>query len=172
MNTLVLRGHIDIANLVFPKKTTGYVLDCTARRPLWQIGQIYQHGTGHGVGSFLNVHEGPQGLGFRKPFDDVGFEAGMSITNEPGYYEKDAFGIRIENVLLTVERKTEFGKDGFLGFENVTVVPYDRKLIDVDSLSRSEIDYINAYHQECWLKVSPLLSGRGLEWLKRETAKL
>ncbi|KAJ1816644.1 hypothetical protein LPJ75_001960, partial [Coemansia sp. RSA 2598] len=118
--TRVLKGHIALDRAVFPSGTSGYVLDPLARLPLWELGLDFRHGTGHGVGSFLNVHEGPQGVSMRKNLIDVGFQQGMTITNEPGYYEDGAFGIRIENTCLVVKAKTPHdytNGSGYLTFE-------------------------------------------------------
>ncbi|KAJ3079226.1 hypothetical protein HK102_003939 [Quaeritorhiza haematococci] len=171
--TRVLKGHIQLDMTVFPKGTTGYLLDVLARLPLWKAGLDYRHGTGHGVGAYLNVHEGPHGVGTRIAYNDVPLEAGMTITNEPGYYEDGSFGIRIENIMLIKEVKTpnNFGDRGYLGFEHVTLVPIQTKLIDVNLLTPEERDWINNYHRECWTKVSPLLEddSRAYAWLQRET---
>ncbi|KAJ3328237.1 hypothetical protein HDU76_010333 [Blyttiomyces sp. JEL0837] len=171
--TRVLKGHIQLDLTIFPRGTTGYLLDVISRMSLWRGGLDFRHGTGHGVGSFLNVHEGPHGIGTRIIFNDVPLEAGMTITNEPGYYEDGAFGIRIENVMIVkeVETKNNFGGRGYLGFEHVTVVPIQTKLIDVKLLTPEEKAWINAYNAECYEKVSPLLEkgSQGLNWLVKET---
>ncbi|KAJ1903257.1 hypothetical protein IWQ60_012605, partial [Tieghemiomyces parasiticus] len=121
--TRVLQGHIALDMAVFPKGTTGYLLDPLARRPLWAVGLDYRHGTGHGVGSFLNVHEGPQGIGTRPLYNVTPLQEGMTVTNEPGYYEDGKFGIRIENVLLVAKADppNNFGNVGYLKFEHVTL---------------------------------------------------
>ncbi|KAH6579732.1 hypothetical protein BASA61_010075 [Batrachochytrium salamandrivorans] len=171
--TRVLQGHINIDTAVFPVGTTGYILDIVARMPLWRAGLDFRHGTGHGVGSYLNVHEGPQGIGLRIAYNDIKLEPGMTITNEPGYYEDGAFGIRIENVLLVkkIETPNRFGDRDYLGFEHVTVAPIQTKLVDVNQISAEERKWINAYNKECFEKVSPLLSKDepGYKWLERET---
>ncbi|CAO3670247.1 unnamed protein product [Rhizopus microsporus] len=171
--TRVLQGHIAIDQAVFPKGTTGYLLDPFARQFLWQDGLNFLHGTGHGVGSFLNVHEGPHGIGIRIAYNDTPLAAGMTVTDEPGYYEDGKFGIRIENVIIVkdVETPNNFGGRGYLGFEHVTIVPIGRNLIDVDLLSPSERKWVNDYHQECLAKLSPLVAHDELamEWLKKET---
>ncbi|KAF3915619.1 hypothetical protein ABW21_db0208316 [Orbilia brochopaga] len=173
--TLVLKGNIALARTVFPKGISGYQLDCIARQFLWAQGLDYRHGTGHGVGSFLNVHEGPQGIGTRIQLSEVALELGNVLSNEPGYYEDGKFGIRIENIILVVPAKTEHKFDEnkpFWGFETVTMVPMCRKLVDMSLLTPDEISYLNAYHAEVWEKTSPLLTHdeRALKWLKRETA--
>ncbi|TPX44096.1 hypothetical protein SeMB42_g01343 [Synchytrium endobioticum] len=170
--TLVLKGHIQLDTAVFPKGTTGYVLDVLARAALWKFGLDYRHGTGHGVGSFLNVHEGPQGIGQRIAYNDIPLEPGMSMTNEPGYYEDNAFGMRIENVMLVREVSTphRFGGGPYYGFEHLTLVPIQSELIDVSLLTPEEIKWVNAYHDECWEIIAPLLEANSLawNWLKRE----
>ncbi|KAI9483859.1 MAG: peptidase M24, structural domain-containing protein [Benjaminiella poitrasii] len=171
--TRVLQGHIAIDVAVFPKGTTGYLLDPFARQPLWKDGLNFLHGTGHGVGSFLNVHEGPHGIGIRPHFNDTPLAAGMTVTDEPGYYEDGKFGIRIENVVLVkdVETPNNFGGRGYLGFEHVTIAPLGLNLIDVNLLTSSERKWVNDYHQECWDKLSPLLAhdATAAVWLKKET---
>ncbi|KAI9193136.1 peptidase M24, structural domain-containing protein [Polychytrium aggregatum] len=171
--TRVLKGHIQLDLAVFPRGTTGYVLDVLARTALWKGGLDYRHGTGHGVGSYLNVHEGPHGIGIRIGYNDIPLAPGMVISNEPGFYNDGKFGIRIENIILVkeVETPNNFGGVGYLGFEHVTLVPIQRRLIKVELLTPEERDWVNSYHQEILQKVSPLLSENGLalEWLKRET---
>ncbi|CAG8652193.1 25766_t:CDS:10, partial [Racocetra persica] len=174
--TRVLQGHIAIDRAIFPKGTTGYVLDVLARTSLWRDGLDYRHGTGHGVGCFLNVHEGPQGIGTRIAFNDVPLQAGMTVTNEPGYYEDDKFGIRIETVLFVreVETPNNFGERGYLGFEHITYVPIQTSLVDVSLLSPIEHKWLNDFNAECLQKLEPLMTPNspGLRWLKRETAPL
>ncbi|KAF9552243.1 hypothetical protein BGW38_009494, partial [Lunasporangiospora selenospora] len=157
--TRVLQGHIALDSVVFPKGTTGFQLDLLARRPLWSEGLDYRHGTGHGVGAFLNVHEGPHGCGTRPSFHEVALSPGMTLTNEPGYYEDGQFGIRIENVLVVREVKTrhEFGGHPYYGFERLTWVPIQTKMVDRGLLSEQEKVWINEYHSECREKVLPLL---------------
>jgi len=143
---------------------------------LWQDGLDYRHGTGHGVGHFLNVHEGPHGIGVRIALNSAALKAGMTVSNEPGYYADGRFGIRIENVVLVREVKTpnNFGEKGYLGFENVTMCPMQKKLIDTDLLTAQERTWLNNYHSEVLQKVSPLLHNdpRALAWLKRECSPL
>ncbi|KAJ2703069.1 hypothetical protein FB645_004061 [Coemansia sp. IMI 203386] len=175
--TRVLKGHIALDRAVFPSGISGYVLDPLARLPLWELGLDFRHGTGHGVGSFLNVHEGPQGVSMRKSIVDVGFRQGMTITNEPGYYEDGAFGIRIENTCLVVKANTPHDYTngvGYLTFEPVTMVPIQKKLIQTSLLTQPEHDWLNLYHATVWEKVSPLLEkdSLGYNWLKRETLPL
>ncbi|KAI7889388.1 peptidase M24, structural domain-containing protein [Mucor mucedo] len=174
--TRVLQGHIAIDEAVFPQGTTGYLLDPFARQALWKDGLNFLHGTGHGVGCFLNVHEGPHGIGIRVNYNDTPLAVGMTVTDEPGYYEDGKFGIRIENVILVKKAETphNFGGRGYLGFEHVTIAPIGLGLIDKDLLSPSEIQWINAYHEECWTKLSPLVADNALTvaWLKKETVAI
>ncbi|ORZ08655.1 peptidase M24, structural domain-containing protein [Absidia repens] len=171
--TRVLQGHIGIDTAIFPKGTSGYLLDPFARQALWKDGLDFRHGTGHGVGSFLNVHEGPHGIGIRIAYNDTPLAAGMTVTDEPGYYEDGKFGIRIENVLVVRDANTpnNFGDRGYLGFEHVTMVPLGRKLIDVELLSPAEKKWVNDYHAETLEKLTPLLAhdSDAFEWLKKET---
>ncbi|XP_057164391.1 xaa-Pro aminopeptidase 1 isoform X2 [Ursus arctos] len=172
--TYVLKGHIAVSAAVFPTGTKGHLLDSFARSALWDSGLDYLHGTGHGVGSFLNVHEGPCGISY-KTFSDEPLEAGMIVTDEPGYYEDGAFGIRIENVVLVVPVKTKynFNNRGSLTFEPLTLVPIQTKMIDVDSLTDKECDWLNNYHLTCREVIGKELQKQGrqeaLEWLIRET---
>ncbi|RGB34801.1 Creatinase/aminopeptidase [Rhizophagus diaphanus] len=174
--TRVLQGHIAIDRAIFPKGTTGYLLDVLARTSLWKDGLDFRHGTGHGVGCYLNVHEGPHGIGTRIVFNDVPLQAGMTVTNEPGYYEDGKFGVRIESVVLVKEVDTphNFGNRGYLGFERITFVPIQTKLVDVSLLDPIEHKWINDYNAECFQKVSPFLKpdSLGFRWLERETAAL
>ncbi|CAO3597385.1 unnamed protein product [Absidia cylindrospora] len=171
--TRVLQGHIGVDTAIFPKGTSGYLLDPFARQALWKDGLDYRHGTGHGVGSFLNVHEGPHGIGVRIAYNDTPLAAGMTVTDEPGYYEDGKFGIRIENVLVVRDANTpnNFGDRGYLGFEHVTLVPLGRKLIDLELLSPAEKKWVNDYHAETLEKLTPLLvsDADAVEWLKKET---
>ena len=174
--TLVLKGVIALDTAVFPKGTNGLALDTLARQFLWAEGLDYRHGTGHGVGSYLNVHEGPIGVGTRVLYTEVALSAGNVISDEPGYYEDGSFGIRIENIIMCKEVKTEysFGDRPWLGFEHVTMVPYCRKLIDVELLTEKERAWVDAYHEEILEKTKGFFEGdeRTLRWLERETAKL
>ncbi|ONI04507.1 hypothetical protein PRUPE_6G325100 [Prunus persica] len=168
-----MQGHIALDQAVFPENTPGFVLDAFARSSLWKIGLDYRHGTGHGVGAALNVHEGPQGISFR--FGNMTpLQKGMIVSNEPGYYEDHAFGIRIENLLVVKEVDTpnRFGGIGYLGFEKLTFVPIQAKLIDLSLLSAAEFDWLNDYHSQVWEKVSPLVDGCAREWLWNNTRPL
>lgn len=150
--TRVLKGMIGLAMAVFPDKTKGHCVDSFARQYLWQVGLDYLHGTGHGVGSFLNVHEGPSGISWRVYPNDPGLQAGMILSDEPGYYEDGNFGIRIETLVKVVEAKTKFtmpSKSTFLTFEPVTVVPIQSKLIQADLMTKQEVEWLNGYHQTC-----------------------
>lgn len=172
--TLVLKGHIALAMAVFPTGTSGLKLDILARHPLWSAGLDYRHGTGHGVGHFLNVHEGPQGIGSRPEYGDISLVEGMTVTNEPGYYEDSQFGIRIENVMLVKKRllaEPSFGNVEYFEFETVTMAPIQKNLIDFTLLNDKELTWLNRYHQIVYDKLSPLLANDALTlaWLKKET---
>ncbi|KAI1268617.1 aminopeptidase-like protein [Xylariaceae sp. FL1019] len=172
-NTLVLKGHMALDMTVFPKGTTGFAIDAMARQFLWKQGLDYRHGTGHGVGSYLNVHEGPIGIGTRIQFSEVALSPGNVISNEPGFYEDGAFGTRIENIVMVkeVETKHKFGDKPWLGFENVTMVPYCRKLIDPKLLTAPEKEWLNSYHARVFEKTKGYFENDELAmaWLKRET---
>ncbi|CCK72091.1 aminopeptidase P KNAG_0I03070 [Huiozyma naganishii CBS 8797] len=173
--TLVLKGNLALERLVFPEGTSGYNLDVIARQFLWSQGLDYRHGTGHGVGSFLNVHEGPIGIGFRPHLANFPLQAGNVITNEPGYYKDGEYGIRIENDMLIKEAEhLQFGDRKFLKFENMTLVPYCRRLINVDLLTKQERHQINEYHARIWDKIVQFIPTRSIthKWLKRETQPL
>ncbi len=171
--TQVLKGHIALAVQQFPEGTRGIQLDTLTRQFLWNDQLNFGHGTGHGVGYFLNVHEGPQGIGpntaarYLEPIKE-----GMFLSNEPGLYLTDEYGIRIENLVIAVEAgKGDFGK--FLKFETLTLFPIEIDLMDVSILTSSEIKWLNEYHQECWEKISPLLSDENeLVWLKNKCRKI
>ena len=170
--TKVLQGHIDLALAHFPEGTTGPALDTIARKPLWDIGLNYNHGTGHGVGAFLGVHEGPQSINPTRAFN-VPLEAGMICSNEPGYYKDGAYGIRIEN-LVAVEKDSTHNSDEFkfLKFETATVCPIDTRLVKKELLSDEQVDWLNAYHAFVWEKLSPHVSGEVKEWLKNAVAAI
>jgi len=170
--TLVLKGHIDLAMLRFPHGTRGNQMEMLARQPLWSHGLNYSHGTGHGVGFFLNVHEGPQALGTGATAKATAiFEPGMLTSNEPGFYKTGEYGIRIENLVVVVEdRKTDFGR--FLKFDTVTLFPIDLNLIEENLLDKKEIDWLNQYHQRVYDEVSPLLDDNEKSWLKGKCGKI
>jgi Xaa-Pro aminopeptidase len=167
--TRVLKGHIAISRLVFPKGVSGAQLDAFARLPLWQAGLDFDHGTGHGVGSYLSVHEGPQRL---SKLGTIPLEPGMILSNEPGYYKPGDYGIRIENLVIVEAKEMPGAEREMLGFETITFCPYDRALIDLSLLDAGETGWINAYHDQVLAKIGPLVSGEVLAWLKRACARL
>ncbi len=161
--TLVLKGHIDLQLLHFPDGATGTQLDAIARRPLWQAGLNYLHGTGHGVGSYLSVHEGPHQI--RMEWKPTPLRAGMTVTDEPGIYLENRFGVRIENTLLIVSaEKTEQGR--FLTFETLTLCPIDTAPVMPELLSAEETAWLNAYHQQVYDVLSPHLTADESDWLR------
>ena len=166
--TRVLQGMIGVSRLRFPKGVSGRDLDPVARAPLWVAGMDYDHGTGHGVGAALCVHEGPARI---SRVSEVPLAVGMILSNEPGYYREGAFGIRIENLLVIQPAESPDGRK-LLGFETLTFVPIDRRLIEVEMLSGEERDWLNAYHAEVLAKVSPLVDDATRVWLKGATAPL
>lgn len=171
--TRVLKGHIALATAIFPAGTNGGQLDSFARRPLWEVGLDYAHGTGHGVGAYLAVHEGPQriaqpnypGGGPAEPL-----RAGMIISNEPGYYKAGEYGIRIENLILVEERVCEGGT--MFGFETLTFCPIERSLIDPALLTVAERDWLNAYHAKVLAVLGPQMAGDDLAWLEAKCAPI
>ncbi|MEO5809056.1 MAG: M24 family metallopeptidase, partial [Sphingomicrobium sp.] len=173
--TRVLKGHIAIATALFPMGTRGTQLDSFARRPLWEAGLDYAHGTGHGVGAFLAVHEGPQRIspaGSAQAGGDEPLAAGMILSNEPGYYKAGAYGIRIENLVLTVEKHIDGAEKPMLGFDTLTFAPIERRLIVKGMLNPSELAWLNAYHAEVLKKIGPALNGEDRAWLKTACAPL
>ncbi|XP_021274536.1 probable Xaa-Pro aminopeptidase P [Herrania umbratica] len=169
--TAVLKGHIALDNARYPNGTNGHALDILARIPLWRYGLDYRHGTGHGIGSYLNVHEGPHLISFRPQARNVPLQASMTVTDEPGYYEDGSFGIRLENVLVIKEADTEFnfGDKGYLSFEHITWAPYQIKLIDLSLLTPQEIEWVNSYHSKCREILEPYMDKHQMEWLKTAT---
>ncbi|MCE1236838.1 MAG: aminopeptidase P family protein [Hyphomicrobiales bacterium] len=168
--TLVLKGHLALANARFPVGTTGVALDALARIALWRAGLDYDHGTGHGVGSFLSVHEGPQRI---SKTGTVALKPGMILSNEPGYYRTGEFGIRIENLeIVTPAAEIAGGERPMLGFETLTLVPIDVRLVDVALLDRGEIAALDAYHARVRAEIGPLLDPATRDWLDRATAPL
>lgn len=167
--TLVLKGHIALGRSKFPIGTTGSQLDAIARYALWQDGLDYNHGTGHGVGCYLSVHEGPQRIA--KAYNPIALRPGMVLSNEPGYYKTNEYGIRIENLIAVQETKktTEFD---MLCFETLTFAPFDQNLIDVTLLSPDELNWINEYHQEVRSKLWSLLDEETQIWLENATSPL
>ncbi|TCZ78119.1 aminopeptidase P family protein [Paenibacillus albiflavus] len=167
--TLVLKGFIALSSVKYLYGATGSNLDVLARQPIWQYGLDYKCGTGHGVGFFLNVHEGPQSI--RNNNNNVVLEKGMIITNEPGIYLEGKYGIRIENMMLVVEdEKTEFGQ--FMKFEAITYCPIDLAGIQMDMLIESEKQWLNNYHQEVYTKLTPYLNEEERVWLREETREI
>ena len=165
--TLVLKGHIDLQLLRFPEGACGTQFDAVARQPLWQAGLNFLHGTGHGVGCYLNCHEGPHQI--RMEWVPARLQAGMTVTDEPGVYLEGRFGVRIENTLLVAPyMETEFGK--FLQFEPLTLCPIDKTPIVFEMMTPEEIEWLNAYHQHVFDTLSPYLSDEENRWLRRVTA--
>lgn len=169
--TRVLQGMIAISRVRWPRGLAGQHLDALARYPLWLAGQDYDHGTGHGVGTYLCVHEGPQRL---SKISDVPFEPGMILSNEPGYYREGAFGIRTENLIVVQDAAPLAGADArdMLSFETITFVPIARNLIDTALLSPDERNWVNSYHAEVFEKIAPRVAGEALEWLTLATAPI
>ena len=167
--TRVLRGHIAIARAVFPDGSTGAQLDTLARQFLWQTGVDYEHGTGHGVGSYLSVHEGPARI---SKLGTTPLKRGMILSNEPGYYKTDAYGIRIENLELVTAAEIAGAEKPMNGFETLTLAPIDRRLIDVKMLSAEELDWLNAYHARVRQEVRAKLDEATQAWLDAATAPL
>ncbi|KAL7673252.1 hypothetical protein ACOME3_008120 [Neoechinorhynchus agilis] len=178
--TVVLKGHLNLAATKFPSTVTGHRLDTLARAPMWRYGLDYQHGTGHGVGSFLGVHEGPFSISYNPLMVSEVMKAGYCLSDEPGYYEGGNFGIRIENLLLCVEapghNKAGSGMPEYLGFEFLTLVPIQKKLIVKEMLSDEEKDSLNNYHSMVRKIVGEELKKQGklevLAWLEKETEPL
>jgi Xaa-Pro aminopeptidase len=169
--TLVLKGHIALARARFPKGTTGSQLDTVARYALWQEGLDYDHGTGHGVGSYLNVHEGPQRVS--KLPNAVALQPGMIVSNEPGYYKTGAYGIRIENLVAVTESPRGAGEEReMLAFETLTLAPIDRRLVERALLSDDEAVWLDAYHARVRAEIGPQLDGAARSWLEAATAPL
>lgn len=167
--TLVTKGHIALASAVFPMGTCGTQLDILARQYMWKEGVNYLHGTGHGVGSFLNVHEGPHQ--FRMNHMPAPISLGMVTSNEPGIYRAGSHGVRLENLMLTVPAmETEFGK--YFRFDTITLCPIDTRLLELDIMTNQEIEWINTYHARVAEEIAPLLEGDDLSWLKERTAPI
>lgn len=167
--TLVLKGHIALATAIFPEGTRGTQLDILARKALWDRGLNYLHGTGHGIGHFLNVHEGPHSI--RMNENPTTLRIGMVTSNEPGLYRDGEYGIRLENLIVTQkEMNTVFGD--FYSFETITLCPIDTRPVKKELLTKEEIDWINNYHKEVFNKLSPLLGESEKEWLKEKTHEI
>jgi Xaa-Pro aminopeptidase len=168
--TRVLRGHIQLSRVVFPQGTKGCHLDALARMPLWEAGLDCVHSIGHGVGSFLKVHESPPG--FSRHSDKTSLMEGMVITIEPGYYKLGHFGVRLENMVEIVPKPDGEGGDTFLGFEPLTLVPFDHSLILPERLTPQETAWLNGYHQRVFETLSPHLDGKTAQWLRAKTRPL
>ena len=169
--TRVLQGMIAVSRIRFPHGVGGQHLDALARAPLWLAGQDYDHGTGHGVGSYLSVHEGPQGISRRS---EVALQQGMILSNEPGYYREGAFGIRIENLIFVADAPALDGADDrkMLAFETLTYVPFDKRLIDTSLLTQAERHWIDGYHADTLHLLAPLLDAGARDWLTTACAPL
>ena len=166
--TFVLKAHIALASAVFPEGTSGQALDILARSQLWQRGKDYNHGTGHGVGFFLNVHEGPQNISSRS--SQTPFQPGMVTSVEPGYYKENCYGIRIENLVETIDAGFE---TPMFCFRPLTLIPLDKRLMNKYLLTEQEIEWVNGYHRRVWTEISPLLENAELQsWLKKACAPL
>lgn len=172
MFTLVLKGHIDLAMTSYPEGTAGKQLDTIARKPLWDKGLNYGHGTGHGVGHYSGVHEGPQAISYYR-CTGVALVPGMVTSNEPGFYKEGKFGIRTENLIVTV-KDSEKSKNGinFYKFENLTLCPIDKNLINKNLLTEDELNYLNNYHKTVFETISPLVDKEVKAWLKKATEKI
>jgi Xaa-Pro aminopeptidase len=169
--TLVLKGHLALAAIRFPAGTTGSALDVLARQALWMHGLDYDHGTGHGVGSYLGVHEGPQRIA--KAPSTVALKPGMILSNEPGYYKEGAYGIRIENLQVVTEpAQIPGGERPMMGFETLTLAPIDRRLVATELLSPTERAQVDAYHARVREVIGPQLEPEVAAWLAQATAPL
>jgi Xaa-Pro aminopeptidase len=168
--TLVLKGHIALAQARFPHGTTGTQLDALARQFLWREGYDYDHGTGHGVGVFLSVHEGPQRIS--KQHNSVALRPGMIVSNEPGYYRDAAFGMRCENLQVVRPSDVTEGETPMLEFEALTLVPFDSRMLDLSLLEAAEVDWLDAYHQRVAAIIGPLLCAEDHNWLVQATSKV
>ena len=174
MFTAVLRGHLDLADVKFKEGCAGYNLDYAARKPLWDLGKDFNHGTGHGVGYYLNVHEGPNSFRWRVlpgRSSSAAFQEGMITSDEPGYYVEGEYGIRHENLIVCKKtEKTEFGQ--FYGFEHLTMVPFDLDGVVPEQMTDHERDLLNAYHRQVYEKIAPHLDEEEREWLKTATREI
>ncbi len=164
--TRVLKGHIALATAIFPEGTTGAHLDVLARQFLWEVGADYDHGTGHGIGAYLCVHEGPQSISKRSMATPL--MAGMVCSNEPGYYQEGAYGIRIENVVVVTKKDLPHSKRAMLGFDTVTLVPIETSLVNRAMLTERERAWLNAYHARVYAEIAPQVSADVSAWLKRK----
>jgi Xaa-Pro aminopeptidase len=167
--TLVLKGHIALSTVIFPSGTTGSQIDVLARLPLWNEGKNFRHGTGHGIGYVLCVHEGPHNIAHKH--NAIALSPGMLMSNEPGMYKENEYGIRTENIIYVKEMfKTEYG--AFYGFEPLTYCPIDTQAIETEQLSKAEREYLNAYHKKTYDTLSPLLNEDERQWLKKATREI
>ncbi len=167
--TRVLKGHIAIARAIFPKGTSGAHLDSFARQSLWEAGLDYAHGTGHGVGAYLSVHEGPQNISKRP---SVALQPGMILSNEPGYYRTGAYGIRIENLVAVTKVDIKRGEGESYYFETLTLAPIDLRLVDTSLMTRSELQWLDAYHARVRRTIGPLVDAPTKRWLNKATKSL
>jgi Xaa-Pro aminopeptidase len=167
--TRVLKGHIAISRLVFPAGTSGAQIDAFARQYLWAAGLDFDHGTGHGVGAYLSVHEGPQRI---SKLGHVALEPGMILSNEPGYYKAGEYGIRIENLVVVTPRKIEGAERDMLGFDVLTLAPIDLTLVQPNLLTADERKWLDAYHQDVRAILSPRLPLDLRRWLKNATRRI
>jgi Xaa-Pro aminopeptidase len=167
--TRVLKGHIAIARAIFPKGTSGAQLDALARVPLWQVGLDFDHGTGHGVGSYLSVHEGPQRI---SKLGSARLEPGMILSNEPGFYHAGQWGIRIENLVVVEAREIPSAGREMLGFETITLAPIDLALVEPKLLDREEIAWLDTYHARVRREISPLVEPSVRRWLRKATRRI
>jgi Xaa-Pro aminopeptidase len=168
--TRVLKGHIALTTARFPKGTTGSQLDSFARQPLWEMGLDYDHGTGHGVGSYLGVHEGPQRIS--KSPNSVALQPGMIVSNEPGYYKAGEYGIRLENLVVVVDCPEKSIERSWFTLETLTLAPFDRNLIESSILTSKECDWLNTYHNRVYETLRPLLDQVTASWLRSATAPI
>ena len=168
--TRVLAGHIALAQMVFPEGVAGAHLDAFARAALWQAGLDYDHGTGHGVGAYLSVHEGPAGIS--RAAKPVALQPGMILSNEPGFYLPGAYGIRLENLVLVQPAEFAPQKRKFLRFETLTLAPFDRALIEAALLTAPALEWLNAYHARVFAELGPELEPGVRAWLAGATAKI
>jgi len=165
----VLKGHIAIARAVFPDGATGAQLDSFAREHLWAAGIDFDHGTGHGVGSYLSVHEGPARI---SKLGTSALKRGMILSNEPGYYKEGAYGIRLENLVLVTEAQIEGAEKDMNAFETLTFAPFDRRLIEPKLMTADEIAWLDAYHARVAQMIAPLVAADTREWLDAATRPL
>lgn len=169
--TRILKGHISLAMTRFPRNTAGNQLDTIARKPLWDINQNYGHGTGHGIGAYLNVHEGPQAISYYRGLG-VPLEPGMIISNEPGFYKAGEYGMRVENLIVVVEEKNGKTNTDFYTFQTISFCPIDLNLIDKNLLSTAELGWLNSYHKKVKNHLSPYLNKDEKEWLTKATRQI